>query len=60
MQDIGVFDDMIAGILSKKNLQSIVTALFIRSRKVNISLAFITKFHFSKLKNIRLTCTTLL
>ena len=36
MQDIGVFDDMIAGILSKKNLQSIVTALFIRSRKVNI------------------------
>ena len=37
-----VFDDMIADMLSNKKLNSIVTELFTRSRKLNISLAFIT------------------
>ena len=36
------FDDMIAGMLSNKKLNKIVTELFIRGRKLNISLAFIT------------------
>ena len=37
-----VFDDMISDMLSNKKIQSIVTKLFIRSRKTNISLSFIT------------------
>ena len=37
-----VFDDMIAGILSNKKLNPIVTELLIRGRKLNISLVFIT------------------
>ena len=49
-----VFDDMIAGMLSNKNLNPIVTELFIRGRKLNISLTFITQFYFAVLKNIRL------
>ena len=36
------FDDMIAGMLSNKKLNKIVTELFIRGRKLNISLVFIT------------------
>ena len=37
-----VFDDMIACMLSNKTLNPIVTELFIRVRKLNISLVFIT------------------
>ena len=37
-----VFDNMIADILSNQKLNPIVTELFIRSRKLNISLVFIT------------------
>ena len=37
-----VFDDMIADMLSNKKLNPIVTELFIRGRKLNISLVFIT------------------
>ena len=37
-----VFDDMISDTLSNKKIQPIVTKLFIRSRKTNISLSFIT------------------
>ena len=44
------FDDIIAGILCDKNINSIVTELF-------ISLVFITKSYFYVLKNIRLTST---
>ena len=39
-----VFDDVIADMLSNKNLNSTVTELFIRNRKLNISLVFITTF----------------
>ena len=39
-----VFDDMIADMLSNKKLNPIVTELFIRRRKLNISLVFITQF----------------
>ena len=52
-----VFDDMIADILSNKKLNSIVTELSIRGRKLNISLVFITQSYFSVPKNIRLNST---
>ena len=38
-----VFDDMIADIIRNKKLNSIVTELCIRGRKLNISLVFITQ-----------------
>ena len=37
------FDDMIADMIHNKKLNSIVTKLFIRGRKSNISLVFITQ-----------------
>ena len=49
-----VFDDMIADTLSNKKLNPIVTELVIRSRKVNISLVFITQSYFTIPKNVRL------
>ena len=36
-----VFHDIIADMINNKKLNSIVTELFIRSRKLNISLVFI-------------------
>ena len=38
-----VFDDMIADMINNKNLNSVVTDLFIRDRKLSISLVFITQ-----------------
>ena len=38
-----VFDDMIADMINNKKLNSIVTELFIRGKKLNISLVFITQ-----------------
>ena len=52
-----VFDGMIADMLSNKNLNPIVTELFIRGRKLNISLVFITESFFAVPKNIRLNST---
>ena len=49
-----VFDDMIADMISNKKLNSIVTELFIRGRKLNISLAFITQSYFKFPKDVRL------
>ena len=49
-----VFDDMIAEMLSNKKLNPIVTELFIRGRKLIISLVFITQSYFAMPKNIRL------
>ena len=48
------FNEMIASMLSTKKLNPIVTELFIRSRKLNISLVFIPKSYFATPKNIRL------
>ena len=42
-----VFDDMIADIMTNKKFQAIIKELFIRCRKLNISLVFITKSYFS-------------
>ena len=49
-----VFDNMISDMLSNKKLNPTVTELFIRGRKLNISLVFITQFYFAVPKNIRL------
>ena len=49
-----IFDDMIADILNNKKLNPVVTELFIRGRKLNISLVFITQSYFAVPKNIRL------
>ena len=40
------FDDMTADIIYNKNLNSIVTESFIRGKKINISLVFITQSYF--------------
>ena len=52
-----IFDDMIADMLSNKKLNPVVTELFIRGRKLNISFVFITKSYFAVPKNIRLNFT---
>ena len=52
-----VFDDMIAKMLSNKKIDPIVTESFIRGRKLNISLVFITESYFAVPKNIRLNST---
>ena len=49
-----VFDDMITDILSNKKLNPVVTELFIRGRKLNMSHVFITQSYFAVPKNIRL------
>ena len=52
-----VFDDMIADMINNKKLNSIVTELFIRGRKLNISLVFITQSYFKVRKDVRLNTT---
>ena len=42
-----VFDDIVADILNNKKLNSIVTELSIRGRKLNISLVFILQSCFA-------------
>ena len=52
-----VFDDMIADMINNKKVNSIVTDLFIRGRKLNISLVFITQSYFKVPKDVRLNST---
>ena len=52
-----VFDDMIADMINNKKLDSIVTELFIRGRKLNISIVFITQSYFKVPKDVRLNST---
>ena len=52
-----MFDNMIADIMSNKKFQTIIKELFIRCRKVNISLIFITLSYFSVPKDMRLNLT---
>ena len=52
-----VFDDMIAGMINNKKLNSIVNEVFIRGRKLNISLVFITQSCFKVPKDVRLNTT---
>ena len=48
------FDDKIADMIKKKKLNSIVTEIIIRGRKINISLVFITQSYFKVPKDVRL------
>ena len=52
-----VFDDIIAHIMSNKKFQAIIKELFIRCRKLNIWLVFITQSYFSVPKDVRLNLT---
>ena len=52
-----VVDDMIADMINNKKLNPIVTELFIRGRKLNISIVFITESYFKRPKDVRLNST---
>ena len=52
-----VFDDMIADRINNKKLNSIVTELFIRGTKLNISIVFITQSYFRVPKDVELNST---
>ena len=49
-----VFDDMIADIMRSEKFKAIVKELFIRCRKLNISIVFITQSYFRTPKDARL------
>ena len=52
-----VFDDMVAGMINNKKLYPIVTELFIRVRKLNIFIVFITQSYFKVPKDSTLNST---
>ena len=52
-----VFDDMISDMINNKKLKSIVTELFIRGRKLNIYVVFITQSCFKASKDVILNTT---
>ena len=52
-----VFNDMIADIMANKRFQATIKELFIRCRKLNVSLVFITQSFFSVSKDVRLNST---
>ena len=51
------FNDMISHVMSDKKAQQVLKDLFIRCRKLNISLCFLTQSYFSVPKDVRLNCT---
>ena len=52
-----VFGDMIADMINNTKLNPVVTELFIRGRKLNISIFFITQSYFKVPKDVRLNST---
>ena len=54
-----VFDGMIADIMTNKRFQAIIKELFIRCRRLNISLVFITQSYFSVPKRCKIKYSTL-
>ena len=52
-----VFDDMVADMEVNKNVSAIVIELFLRGRKLNISLVFISQTYFKVPKTIRVNAT---
>ena len=52
-----VFDDMIVDMINNKKLNPVVTELFIRGRKLNISIVFTTQSYFKVRKDVRLNST---
>ena len=51
------FNDMIAVMINKKKLNPIITELFLKDRKLNISSVFITQSYFRVPKDVRLNFT---
>ena len=49
-----IFDEMITDMINNKKLNSVVTETFIRGRKLNISLIFITQSYFKVPKDVTL------
>ena len=52
-----IFDDMIADVMGDKKFEAIIKELFIRRRKLNISIVFITQSYFRTPKYARLNST---
>ena len=52
-----VFDDIIVDMINNKKLNPVVTELFIRGRKLNISIVCITHSYFKVPKDVRLNST---
>ena len=52
-----VLDDMIVDMIQNRKLNSIVTELFIRGKKLNISVVFITQWYFKVPKEVSLNTT---
>ena len=52
-----VFDDMMADIMTNKKFKATIKKLFIRCRKLSISLVFITQSYFFVPKHVRLNST---
>ena len=55
-----VFDDMFADIMTNKKCQAIIKEIFIRCRKLNISILFLKQFSLSVPKYLKLNSTTFL
>ena len=55
-----VLDDVIVDMEANKQLSFIVTEMFLRGRKFNISLVVISQSYFKLLKTIRLDATYLI
>ena len=55
--NIIIFGDMIADMISNKKVNPLVTELFIRGRKHNVSIIFITQSYFKVPKEVRLNTT---
>ena len=49
-----VFHDMIADVINDKKVNTVVTELFIRNKKLNISIFLVTKSYFKVPKEVRL------
>ena len=52
-----VFDDKIANMINNKKLRPVVTELFTRGSKLNISVVFFTQSYFKVPKDVRLNST---
>ena len=52
-----VFDDMIADIMRSEKFKAVIKELFIRCRKLNISIVFITQSYFRIPKDAKLNST---
>ena len=52
-----IFDDMIADIMRSEKFKAVIKELFIRCRKLNISIVFITQSYFRIPKDAKLNST---